>query len=89
MGYMSARQLLVFYKYLYTIIYTNYIQIYIYKYIYKYIFILSVMGYMSGNYSCHPDNIHPASVPQIANNEKSENENDNIRPSSISIMKIF
>jgi len=22
----------------------------------------SVMGYMSGNYSCHPDNIHPASV---------------------------
>ena len=29
------------------------------------IIILSVMAYMSGNYSCHPDNIHPASVSGI------------------------
>ena len=26
------------------------------------LFVARVLGYMSGNYSCHPDNIHPASV---------------------------
>ena len=33
--------------------------------LFSFVKLFSVMAYMSGNYSCHPDNIHPASVSRI------------------------